>query len=608
MREQGYRPIDDYAFIGDGRTGALISSGGAVDWLCLPEFFSESLFAALLDPARGGTFIVRPAGRYSVRRRYLDDTAVLQTTYRCPDGVFRVTDCMPVAAGRDQAELQPERELLREIEVLEGGPRIEVIYAPRPGYGKRPPSIVRRGHGWFCSAGGTLYVLRTELPLALSEDGASVAGRIRLPAGERRCLSLSCTERDVAVLPALGPPAVERRRATEAWWREWSEGCAYDGPYRSLVMRSAVTLKLLSYSLSGAVIAAPTTSLPEHIGGSRNWDYRYCWPRDAAFTLRAFMDLGYTAEGKAFLGWLLHATRLTWPKLQVLYGVYGRQPAPERELHWLSGYRGSKPVRVGNAAAEQIQLDLYGVLLLAAHDYVERGGRLDYQERRLLRGFGSTICSEWQRPDSSIWEVRGAPRHYTYSKLMCWAGLNCLIRLHEAGHMDKVPVERYRRVRSEIEARIEAEAYDPALNAYVGVFNTQLADAALLQLGLVGYRPPDCPKLEGSYRFIWRRLSRNGLLLRYAADFDPSPEPEGAFGVCSFWAVSHLVRSGHVEEARRLFERAAACANDLGLFSEEFDPATGAALGNFPQAFTHVGLIDAAVALAQARKQERKRA
>jgi GH15 family glucan-1,4-alpha-glucosidase len=591
-----YKPIGDYAFIGDCRTGALVGRDGAIDWLCLPEFYSDSVFAAVLDHRRGGSFSIRPVGPYKVRRRYRDATAVLETTFHCADGMFRLIDCVPLADRDDQPELWPERELLRCIEVLEGNPCIEVSFTPRPNYGREPVKIESRGGlGWCFARSGRLYSLCSELPLA--PEGDALHGRIRLPAGARRYFSLVCTERDIAVLPVLGDEAAQRIEVTETWWKDWAGKCRYQGKHREMVLRSAITLKLLDYSLSGAVLAAPTTSLPETLGGSDNWDYRYCWLRDAAITLRAFFDLGYRTEGKAFFGWLLHATRRTWPELNVLYTVYGGQPGDEFELEHFEGYRGSAPVRVGNGARDQLQLDVYGEIVLAAYDYIDHGGHLDALEKHLVLGFGRTICKRWREPDHGIWEVRGERRHYTHSKLMCWAALDCLLRLHERGELN-VPVAAFQRARDELAEIIERRAYNPDHNAYMGIFDGDEADAALLQLDRIGFKPAGDPTVEGTYRYLCDKLGRNGLFLRYGPGFNPAQGEEGAFGVCTFWAVSHLVRQGRQQEAEAMFDHAVSFANDLGLFAEEIDPATGAALGNFPQAFTHVGLIDAAMALA----------
>ena len=594
-----YPPISDYALLGDCRTAALVSREGSIDWLCLPNFHDDSVFAAVLDADAGGRFAVRPSGAFRVERRYRPETPVLETDFSTDDGRLRLTDCLALNCAENSTEPLPARELLRRIEALEGSPEVEITFTPRPNYGRARPRIRRVGGlGWRFEYRNRLYLLRSDLPLELTAHDSELRGRARLEPGQAYYLSFSCADGDVGVIPPLGAGADARIAETDWWWRIWSEQCSYHGPHREQVLRSAITLKLLDFALTGAVLAAPTCSLPETIGGSRNWDYRYCWLRDAAFTLRCFLDLGYLSEGQSFFGWLLHATRLTWPELEVMYTLHG-QPAPkERELPHLEGYCGSRPVRIGNGARNQLQLDMYGEVIMAAHSYVDRGGHLDHYERRLLIGLGKTVCRRWREPDNSIWEVRGGLRHHTFSKLMCWTALNCLLSMHDEGVL-KVPRARFAAERAAIREAIESQALHPRLGAYTAEFGTDDADAALLQMSRVGYRPPGDPVLDRTYDFIRERLEINGLMRRYAHGFDHMAGEEGAFGVCTFWAVGHLASQGHRAEAEALFARAAGLANDLGLFAEEYDPHTGSGLGNYPQAFTHVGLIDAALALAE---------
>jgi GH15 family glucan-1,4-alpha-glucosidase len=511
---------------------------------------------------------------------------------------------MPIALG-EKPRLEPERELLRVVEGLEGEVDTEILFQPRFDYARREARLVQRGAlGWFCEHRGEALLLGSEVQLAPAPGGGALGGRALIRAGERRRLSLAYAMRDMLVAPPLGTAADARLARTVEWWRGWSGQCRFDHPYRPAVLRSALALKLLTYSLSGAVVAAVTTSLPEAIGAERNWDYRYCWLRDAATTLQAFMDLGFRAEGRAYLEWLLHSTRLTQPRLQILYDVYGRTRLPGEELDHLEGYRKSRPVRVGNDASQQVQLDIYGSAVAATALYADRGGSLSRDEQRLMHGFGRVVCETWREPDSGLWEFPGERRHFTHSKLMCWTALDSLVRLHGMGRL-MGPVDRYRRERDAIRAAIEARGFDAARGCYVGAFGEDWLDASLLVMAKLGYRVPDDPRVVSTAARIRRELARDELIHRYAAGVDGLPSREGAFGICSFWAVELLALQGAVDEARDLFERMLARANDVGLLAEEFDPATGEALGNVPQAYTHAGLIAAALAIADA---ERRRA
>jgi GH15 family glucan-1,4-alpha-glucosidase len=352
----------------------------------------------------------------------------------------------------------------------------------------------------------------------------------------------------------------------------------------------------MAYAPSGAVVAAPTTSLPERAGGVRNWDYRYCWLRDASLTLQALYDLGYTWEAEAFLSWLVYTTRITWPELQVVYDVFGETRLREQELEHLSGYRESRPVRVGNAADGQFQLDTYGELIDAVYEFVSRGGRLDRATRRLLVGLGRTVCERWHEPDEGIWEIRSHRRHHTLSKAMCWVALDRLLRLDREGHI-RVPTEQFAAQLDSIREEIETRGYSEDLQSYVTAFDLEDVDASLLLLARYGYVEPTAPRMRSTYERLIQRLGQGGLLHRYLSNHDGLPSGEGAFGICGFWAVEYLARRGSTEEARSRFEHLLSFRNDVGLMAEEIDPATGEALGNFPQAFTHVGLIDAALSI-----------
>jgi GH15 family glucan-1,4-alpha-glucosidase len=600
----GAPEIGDYALIGDCRTAALVSKDGSIDWLCLPHFSGPSVFGALVDPEEGGRWRIRPAAPLRATRRYVGETAILETTFETATGSVRLTDLMSVA--QDGVAIRPMRELLRIVEGLEGEVVLDLRWEPRPNYGRATPRISsRHALGWACAWSDDLFALHANVPLKLASDHKSVVGRIRVESGQKVQFSLCYSKGDAGVIAPLGISADERMKETLDFWRAWSSRCTYQGAHRDAVLRSAITLKLMTFALSGAVVAAPTTSLPEAIGADRNWDYRYCWLRDAALTMRAFTSLGFKEEARAFLQWLLHATRLTWPKLQVMYDVYGRTNLHEKKLDHLSGYRDSRPVRVGNEAHEQIQLDVYGGVLLAAFDFVDKGGKLQADEGKLLVGFGKTVCRTWREADSGIWEIRGPKRHYTFSKVMCWAALDCLIKLHERGCVQVQDISSFCQERDAIADTIEAQGFNGKLDSYVIALDADHVDAALLLMGCIGYKHPNSARMRSTFSLIKERLSADGLLYRYEKGFDGMSGSEGAFGICSFWAIDNLAKRGDGDEAERAFEHIVSFANDVGLFGEEIDVETGAALGNFPQAFTHVGLVNAAMALAEMKHDER---
>jgi GH15 family glucan-1,4-alpha-glucosidase len=598
-----YPPIGDYALIGDGRSAALVSRDGSIDWLCWPRFDSPSIFAALLDTARGGRFRVRPTGTFRSERRYLSDTNVLETVFHTASGAVALRDLMPVVSEEDKrAALIPEHEVLREVEGLVGQVDLEVVYSPRPDYGRKHPDLISRGaFGLWCEGTGSAVVLHSDLPLQVSPDRQNAYGVATIASGERKHLSLVYSADAPGVIPLLEDAARDRIERSVRWWRDWANRGTYDGPYRDAVMRSALVLKLMTYAPSGAVVAAPTTSLPEEIGGVRNWDYRYCWLRDASLTLRALFDLGYVEEAVAYLSWILHATRLTWPELQVLYDVFGEAHLPESELSHLSGYANSRPVRVGNDAHGQLQLDVYGEVIDAVTRFASRGGHVDRDTARMLNGLGETVCRRWREPDEGIWEGRAGRFHHTHSKVLCWVTLDRLIALHDTGRL-RVDRDRFRSERDAIRTVIEARGYNPRLDSYTRLFDGDDLDASLLTLPLYGYHEGTHPRMRATCQRVHERLARDGLVYRYQTD-DGLPPGEGAFGICSFWAVECRARGGDVAGATEAFERLLACANDVGLLGEEIDPETGAALGNFPQAFTHVGLINAALTLAECGAQ-----
>jgi GH15 family glucan-1,4-alpha-glucosidase len=602
---EDYRPIGDYGLIGDCRAAGLISRDGSLDWLCFPRFDSPSIFGALLDRKSGGRFRIRPTGTFESGRRYAPDTNILETTFRTSTGSFVLRDLMPVSSEAEKrSELAPDHQVLREVEGLDGEVEVEVFYEPRPDYGRSRPRLEDRGQlGLWTDANRAALVLRSELDVRPTRDGQAARGVAVIRAGERKYLSFSYAEEAPQVVPPLGEVARARVERSARWWREWASRCTYTGPYREAVVRSALVLKLMAYAPSGAVVAAPTTSLPEQLGGVRNWDYRYCWLRDASFTLRALFALGYQEEAEAFLQWMLHATRLTWPELQVVYDVFGESNLPELELPHLHGYAGSKPVRIGNDAHGQLQLDVYGEVIDAVSRFARRGGRFDRDTVKLLDGLGHTVCKRWREPDEGIWEGRSGRFHHTHSKVLCWVALDRLIQMHEAGQL-RVSVNEYRATCEAIRAEIEARGYNEDLASYTRTFDGDEMDASLLVLPLYRYVDGQHPRMQSTCARITEKLERQGLIYRYQADTnDGLPPGEGAFGICSFWWVECLALSGNVEGGIEAFERLLTFGNDLGLFAEETDPGSGAALGNFPQAFTHIGLINAALTLASLKPE-----
>ncbi len=603
-----YRPIGDYALIGDCRSAALVSRDGSIDWLCLPIFDGPSVFAAILDAGRGGCFRVSAAGNARLSRRYVGNSAVLETTFTTPGGVLRLTDAMPVAdEATKSASLWPDHEVVRRAECVEGEVVVEVVFEPRPDYGRAKVRL-RAGHynTLLCEIGPQALTLRSDVPLALDPDGCGARGRLLLKRGESAVAALTFTDGLPAVLPAHGRHAEDVLDGSVKWWERWASQCEYDWDHRDAIVRSAVTLKLLTYAPSGAMIAAPTTSLPEKIGGVRNWDYRYCWLRDASLTLCALVDLGYREEAEAFLSWMLYATALTRPKLQILYDVYGEPGVPERTLEHLEGHAGSRPVRIGNSATGQLQFDVYGEVVDAAFQFIARGGAIDRATSRLLVGLGNTVSSVWRDPDDGIWEARAGRHHNTHSKVLCWVALDRLIKLHEDGHL-KAPVDRFRAERDAIRREVEAHAWNERMGSYVAVFDGDALDASLLRMATSGFTDPKGERMRRTADAVRRRLGTNGLIHRYHTD-DGLPPGEGAFTICSFWSVECFALEGRLDEARRELERLLGCRNDLGLLSEEIDVETGALLGNFPQAFSHIGLINAALTLAECAGQPQAKA
>ncbi|MBK7857404.1 MAG: glycoside hydrolase family 15 protein [Archangiaceae bacterium] len=590
--------IGDYAVIGDGRSAALVSKAGSIDWLCWPRFDSPSLFAALLDAQSGGHFSIRPTGIFKAQRRYLGDSNVLCTRFATPRGRGRLIDLMPVTSEEaKRTELQPEHEVLRSFECELGELELEVVFEPRPDYGKSPAHLESRGPlGLRIENGVGLYTLRSDVPLALVGE-RSARAVVTLKAGQRVTFSLTYAHEGPTVYTPLaerGPLAISR---SVWWWQRWSSHCTYVGPYRAQVLRSLLALKLLSYAPSGAIVAAPTTSLPEVVGGAHNWDYRFCWLRDASLTISALHDLGYQHEAIAFLNWLLHATALSRPQLDVLYDVYGRLPAREKVLGHLRGYLGSRPVRINNGALHQEQLDVYGEVIDAVAHMVRRGVRLSGDSRKMLRGLATYVMEHWRDPDQGIWEPRHAPSRHTHSLVTCWAAAERLLELNRHGVLPGIDVARLKASRDTMKHVLHTRAWNEKLGAYTRELDGDQVDASLLLMSWYGFEHASSARQRSTLARIRQRLEvKPGLLKRW------ENAPDGAFGICSFWAVQHLAEgSGSLAEAEQRFKWLLAYANDVGLYGEETEPSNGEALGNFPQAFTHIGLIQAALAIERRR-------
>jgi GH15 family glucan-1,4-alpha-glucosidase len=590
--------IADYALIGDCRTAALVSRDGSVDWLCLPNFSSTSVFARLLDP-RGGSFSLHPTQPFTSKRRYIDSTAVLETTFETESGSARIFDCLPIVDGIRQ--IRPMREVLRIVEGVRGTISFHTSIDPRPDYARLASSPTLRNRlGWFYAWRNEVLNVQTDIELSLEDS--TLCGKFSVAPGQRRYFSLSYCLSEPAIIPPLGETADGRLESTVKWWQSWSSQIKYDGPHRDIVVRSAVTLKLLSFSPSGAIVAAPTTSLPETIGGERNWDYRYCWLRDAELTMQAMIGLGIREDAGAFLDWMLHATRLTWPRLRVMYDIYGRSGLDEHELPHLAGYRDSRPVRIGNGAHTQQQLDVYGEVIFAAYTYAADGGIIDNAGARMLAGLGEVVRSIWREPDSGIWEVRGPRRHFTFSKVMCWTALDRLIALEKMGVVKLgKKLGAYEAERVAIANLIETRGFNSEIQAYTGELDGDQVDASVLLMPSVGYRDAKDPRVRSTYDLICQRLGQDGLLRRYESGVDGLSGDEGAFGICSFWALEQVALRGELALAESQFDHLLSFGNDVGLFAEEVDSRSGQALGNFPQAFTHVGLINVALAIEKAR-------
>jgi len=579
--------IEDYGLLSDLQTAALVGRTGSIDWLSFPRFDSSSCFGSLLGGREHGRWLIAPcdAGP-ATTRQYREDTLILESEWQMPGGRVRVIDFMP-PRGNDP-------DVVRIVEGLEGSVQMRTELVIRFDYGSVIPWVRRLDVRTLAALGGPDgLVLRT--PIQLEPDDMSHAAEFTVRAGDRVPFVLTWHPSHLEI-----PRPIDAEQAlvdTEAFWREWIGGCRYQGDYPGPVRRSLIVLKALTYRPTGGIVAAPTTSLPERIGGERNWDYRYCWLRDATFTLYALLNAGFTTEARQWRDWLLRAVGGDPEKAQILYGLGGQRRVVEQELTWLPGYAGSRPVRIGNAAHEQFQLDVYGEVMDVLHQARVHGLDPDDHAWSFQRNLLEYLESAWDQPDEGIWEVRGPRRHFTHSKVLAWVGFDRAVQSVEQWGLEG-PVERWRRLRQEIHDEVCSEGFNRELNSFTQAYGSTELDASTLLIPILGFLPPGDPRVIGTIDAIQRELTEDGFIQRYKTGasntVDGLSGHEGAFLPCSFWLVDALVMMGRVDEGKELFERLLGVQSDLGLLAEEYDPRERRLLGNFPQAFTHVGLVNSA--------------
>jgi GH15 family glucan-1,4-alpha-glucosidase len=591
--------IEDYGLIGDTRTAALVGRNGSIDWLCLPHFNSGACFAALLGEPRHGRWQIEPASpNGAVRRRYRPGTLILETEFENDEGCVRLLDFMTPRQG--------EPDLIRIVEGVRGNVRMQLELIIRFDYGSIVPWVRKMEGHLRAIAGPDALSLWTTVP-TYGKDLTTRADFFVREGDRTSFLLMWHPSHTASPEPFDTSVALDQ---TERWWREWSARCTYEGPWREQVQRSLITLKALTYEPTGGIVAAPTTSLPERIGGVRNWDYRYCWLRDATYTLYALMIGGYTEEAAAWRNWLLRAVAGDPSTLHIMYGLNGERRLPELELPWLPGYENSRPVRIGNAAVNQLQLDVYGEVMDALHLARRAGLPPDVDAWALQRALITHLERAWRQPDEGIWEVRGPRRHFTHSKVMAWVAFDRAVKAVERYGADG-PVDRWRQLRAEVHAEVCSNGFDPRRNTFTQYYGSDDLDASLLMIPLVGFLPATDPRVVGTVDAIERDLMCDGFVQRYQSkeQIDGLPPGEGAFVACTFWLADNYVLQGRRTDARQLFDRLLGFCNDLGLLAEQYDPASHRQLGNFPQAFSHVMLINTARNLAREEgpAEERKK-
>lgn len=589
--------IEDYGLIGNMQTSALVSRQGSIDWLCAPRFDSDACFAALIGYDEHGSWSIRPTVTTAqIRQRYRGDTLIIETEFVCDHGVVRVTDALAIGTGLC--------DLLRVVEGIEGEVPMEMLLRVRFGYGATTPWVNAGTSGIEFVAGPDALVLHS--PIDVVRNDAMVSGMMRVKKGDRFPFQLRWYPSHESAPPAVD--AGEALRATENFWLDWSNRCVLDGVLRETVMRSLLTLKALTFAPTGGIAAAPTTSLPEEIGGVRNWDYRFCWLRDASLTLDAFVLGGYVEEARCFRDWLLRAAAGAPDELQIMYDLSGGRRLTEFELSWMPGYEGSTPVRVGNAASDQFQLDVYGEVLSAI--YLARKHGLPAREEgfRMGKSLAAHIERIWQRPDDGIWEVRGGRRHFTHSKVMAWVAIDRMIRtideFGDGGDEGASLLPHLRALRERVHGDVCDRAYHPRLNAFTQYYGGETLDASVLLMPHVGFLPASDLRVQGTVEAIERGLMRDGFVLRYGTEHgtDGLPGSEGAFLACSFWLADNYAFAGRLSDAEALFERLIGLRNHLGLLAEEYEPKLHRLVGNFPQAFSHLALVFTAFVLDRCRQ------
>jgi GH15 family glucan-1,4-alpha-glucosidase len=589
-------PIEDYALIGNCQTAALVGRDGSFDWLCFPRFDSGACFAALLGEPEHGRWLIAPVAEVrTIRRKYRPGTLILETDFETDEGVVRIIDFMSLSEER--------WDVLRIVEGLRGRVAMRMELIIRFDYGSIMPWVQRPGDVLLATAGPDRLEFRSGVDV--HGENMKTMAEFHVSKGERISFSLNYRASYKAAQPAIDPE--QELVVTENEWRKWSERCTYQGRWREAVMRSLITLKALTYAPTGGIVAAPTTSLPEQHGGVRNWDYRYCWLRDATFTLNALLLAGYHEEAIAWREWLLRAIAGSPEDLQTLYSVTGERRLQEYEVGWLPGYGGAAPVRLGNAASKQFQIDVYGEVMDTLHLARTVGLEPESSAWRVQVALLQFLESNWQQQDNGIWEIRGSQRHYTHSKVMAWVAFDRAVKDIEAFGLEG-PVERWRQVRDEIHAQVCSEGYDAQRNTFVQFYGAKHLDASLLLISHVGFLPPDDPRILGTIEAIERDLVVDGLVMRYQTDaeVDGLPSGEGAFLPCSFWLVGSLALIGRRKEAEALFERLLGLSNDVGLLAEEYDTRGRCMLGNFPQALTHTTLINTAYLLSIPEEQAKR--